>query len=258
MNYLISGTRGEGKSTLSLWLAQKFASTVIIIDPRGTFDGTGITVYNLDELWDELRTKKYMETDPPSPIIFRPDGKFELTPIMSMLFPAYFAGFKGKIAIIVDEARQFQSPHWIDDALDRVVRQAPIERVLVIQNTHQLQDWNPATKSVMDDIFIFRQIGKQAIKSTAEQTNDEVAELARNLPEHHLIHYWFNRRSAAQLESEDKKRGELNLTTNYSVWDDPDRWYVPLPNVNGEPSNSQALHDVYEGENRLERETENE
>lgn len=199
MNVIISGTRGEGKSTLSLWIARMFADTVVIWDPRGTFSACGIECNDVDELFDALDDKRYLPTNKslpkPLPLVLRCD---DITPAMfgdamRRIFPSYFR-FKGKIAIIIDEARELQSPHWIEPQLNRLIRQHPMDRVAIIQNTHQLMDWNSATKSVTDDVYLFRQTGPRNKKVLDEHFGSEVADVVMELPKHHIVHCWFDNR----------------------------------------------------------------
>lgn len=225
MNVIISGTRGEGKSTLSLWIARQFADTVVIWDPRGTFSRCGIECHDVDELFDAFDDKRYLPNDEnglsrPMPLVLRCE---DITPAMfgdamRRIFPTYFR-FKGKIAVIVDEARELQSPHWIEPQLNRLLRQHPMDRVAIIQNTHQLMDWNSATKSVTDDIYIFRQTGPRNHKVCTEHFGSEVADIAMSLPKHHIVHCWFDNR---------------NTEKPWELMSDPSVWYEQIsetPNV---------------------------
>lgn len=227
MNIVVSGTRGEGKSTLSLYLARQFADTIVIVDPRGTYSAVGIECFDVDELLDHIDEQDYLPSKDngitrPLPLVMRFDGP---TPAMFSdvavrLFPLYFR-FKGKVAIVIDEARELQSPHWIDEQLNRLVRQGPMSRLCVIQNTHQMMDWNSATKSVTDDFYIFRQLGPRNYKVMSEHFGPDIAEIAANLPLHHLVHCYFDRRNGSDQTHE--------------IWDDPSVWYEPISNESNKP-----------------------
>lgn len=218
MNEIIVGTRGEGKSTLSLHVARKFSDTIVIWDPRGTFSNVGIECHDVDEVFDHFYDRSYLPTKEngltrPSPLVLRCE---DVTPAMfgdaaRRIFPAYFT-FRGKIALIIDEARALQSPHWIEPQLDRLIRQHPLDRVMIVQNTHQLMDWNSSTKSVTDDVYMFRQHGPRNYKVVCEHFGEEVAEIAANLPNHHLVHCWFSNRGGK----------------NFEVMSDPNIWYEAI------------------------------
>lgn len=215
MNIVICGTRGEGKSTLSLYLARQFSDTVVILDPRGTYSAVGIECFDLDDLFDALEDKTYLQSGKkPLPLVLRIDGP---TPELfgqaaARLFPAYFR-FRGKISLVIDEARELQSPHWIDPHLNRLVRQSPLDRVCIVQNTHQLMDWNSATKSVTSDFYLFRQLGPRNYTVVTDHFGGEIADIAAKLPKHHLVHCWFDRRD------DDK---------SFEVWDDPSKWFEQI------------------------------
>lgn len=212
MNTIVTGTRGEGKSTLSLWLAKQWSQTVVIFDPRGTFEGKGIEVDNTYDLLEHIYSQDYLDGESPAPLILNEDAPVAdvFGNAIRALFPAKFRGSEGRIAIVVDEARQLQSPHTIDEQLDRLIRQAPIQRVLTVQNTHQLMDWNSATKSVMDEVYLFRQVGPRNRVVAEEHFGPEVAEIVERLPRHHCVRCWFARKS-----DDDQM---------FEVWDNPERW----------------------------------
>jgi len=172
-------------------------------------------------LYEHLESKDYLRRDEKTgqwiaqPLVcgFEGDIGQWFSDLVATIFPPKFRGFEGKISLIVDECRDLQSPHTINPALNRLVRQAPIPRVLIAQNTHQLQDWNSASKSVMDELYLFRQQGPRNRALVTEMCGEEVWDIVEKLPQHHCVRYWFKRNG-------DEKQWE--------IWDKPEKWYVPI------------------------------
>lgn len=227
MNVLISGTRGEGKSTLALFLARQWGPTVVFFDPKGNVSA-GIVVYSPDDLLEHLEKEDYILKDGYTtlPLIYRADKPHEeaFTEMAEALFPRRFEGYKGKIAVIVDEANELQSPHTIVPQLRRIVAQAPADKVMVIQATHSISEWNNKCRSTMDELFLFRQIGPRNYTLVQEYCGTEVADIVcdESFPQHHCVQFFFGRRDGKQ----------------FIVRDKPEEWFAPLTS-NEEPTENE-------------------
>jgi hypothetical protein len=235
MNTLVCGTRGTGKSTLALKLANDWGGTVVIFDPRGSYASTGVQCATVDELIEHLRENDYVDDEGVAvPLVFHPDADPEesFTQLCAALFPPQFVGFRGRIALLVDESRNLQGPNSICPALDRLVGQAPRDDVLVIQTTHEIKEWNSKSKSVMDEVYLFYQVGPQNYDRIADLCGDEVAETVQGFKPrsrkdpilHHCVHYSFREQLRDDGES-------------WVVIDDPRQWYIPLGEQNRLPGN---------------------
>jgi hypothetical protein len=235
MNFLVCGTRGTGKSTLALYIAKKFGGTVIVYDPRGSYSQAGIQVESAQQLQKHLEDQDYItEKGEIIPLVYHVDSDPEesFNELCRVIFPAQFRGFSGRVALVVDESRNLQSSHFINDQLNRAVGQAPLEDVLIIQTTHEIKEWNSKSKSVMDQMFLFYQIGPKNCELVKEFCGEEVAQLisvefrpksGTDPKRHYCVRYCFNH------IFEDGKQWE--------VWDDPEMWYTPLGEQNRLPGN---------------------
>jgi len=209
---LCCGTRREGKTTLALYLARAWSPTIVVWDPRGSImkmlgAGNYVEVHSGSELREQLETGEYLRDGVARILIFRSESENAFQELCDTLFPPYFEGYSGGIVLIVDEAGTLQSPHQIHSGLNRVIGQCP-DTVLVIQTTHMISEWHGKSRSCMNEMFLFRQVGSRNWQVVAENCGDDVAEQTRNLPPHHLVHFYFDRRDGEQWE----------------LWDDPTVW----------------------------------
>lgn len=208
---LCCGTRREGKTSLAIHLARQWSPTNIAWDPRGSISkilgpGQFVEVRTPDELREQLESGAYLEPTP-KVLIYRSESEEGFQELCDVLFPPFFEGYEGGLALIVDEAGTLQTAHAIHPALNRVIGQCP-DSVLVVQTTHMISEWHGKSRSCMNEMFLFRQVGSRNWTVVAENCGDDVAEQTRNLPPHHLVHYWFDRREGLQWE----------------LWDDPSVW----------------------------------
>jgi hypothetical protein len=233
MNCLVCGTRKTGKSTLALFLASQWGGTVVIFDPRGSYRGVGIQCPDIDSLMQHLEDMDYIENGIPCPLVYHVDADAEksFADLCARLFPPRFEGWSGRIALIVDESRNLQSHQFISPTLDRLVGQAPIDDVLVIQTTHEIKEWNSKTKSVMDEVYLFYQVGPQNYSRIEELCGTDVADQVQDFAPHSkddpVLHHYV-RYSFREFFDEGRQ---------WELCDDPRIWYIPLGAQNRLPGN---------------------
>jgi hypothetical protein len=229
VNAIEVGTRESGKSTLALWLGLEHSRATFCWDPRNMFDGE--LVRTGEELQDVIDARPWEDVEryPKGyvthfvPFLQNPETGIrnaEFEEFLAVLFPPDFR--YRSFSCILDEANKFQTYQTMNPYLDRVLRQAP-RNILVVQTTHSLQDYNRASKDLMDDLYIFRLKGR-SLDAMVEYVDgsEELRETVATLPHYHLVHYQFGWHEGAEFE----------------VWGDPGVWYVPLS------QNGQAVQDA--------------
>lgn len=220
-NIICCGRREEGKTSLAIAIAKQRHSAVIAFDPRAMI--VGVPVYGVDDLEEVIKDGTWKE----HVISYRFDSgevDVELEELCDFLFPPRFT--KGAFALVVDEAgsRKIQTFNSINPALDRAVRQHPTKppqfAVTIIQTSHRLADFHGASKSLMDELYIFNTSSPRDLMALEEHTQmPEVSEIVRELPKHHCVRYLYARQEAGIAQ--------------YEVWDDPAAWYIPATNQSG-------------------------
>lgn len=223
MNILIIGRRGEGKSTLSYYVAQRIQSRVkahtpIIFDPKRTFSLIPHTS-DIDEFDDLLVTRGIPA------IAYQPFASIgdngsadEVSDEFDRFFDAlgieYHLGVRenasrpnlGPIVLVVDEAWFLQGGARANTKLERLVRLADSKNFYLIQASHRPKDYSTRIRAQVDELFIFRQWLEEDIEILREWCGDEVAELARSLKPHEVIRYEIH-------------------TSKWELWNDPRGWY---------------------------------
>jgi hypothetical protein len=240
MNILICGTRGVGKSTLALHIAKGWNGTTVIFDPRGSFDRAGIPCYSTEEMMEHLESGDYAQGGEPVPLVVRVDGPPAIVfdDMCANLFPHQFRGWRGRLALIVDESRNLQSSHQIQPSLDRIVGQAPINDVLIIQTTHEIKEWNSKCKSVMDECLLFYQKGPMNYKRIEDLCDTDCADAVEALKprgdddprKHWFIRYSFSRMFGGR---------------EWILCDDPTVWHSELGQQNRLPGNREEETDEF-------------
>jgi hypothetical protein len=196
---------------LAIHLARQWSPTIVAWDPRGSIakllgSDESIEIHTPQELTEQLESGEYLEPEPRI-LVYRSESEDGFEELCNVLFPPYFEGFQGGIAVIVDEAGTLQSAHSINPALNRIIGQSP-DTVLVVQTTHMISEWHGKSRSCMNEMFLFRQVGARNFQVVAENCGEDVALECENLSPHHCVHYWFDRREGLQWE----------------VWNDPSLW----------------------------------
>jgi hypothetical protein len=117
----------------------------------------------------------------------------------------------GDYVLIIDEASYLQNAHWMHPALDRLVRQAP-QDIVVIQTMHRPADAHMLVRSLATDYFWFFIDQARNLEAVRESWGDDVAEIVAHLPVYHVLHFWV----------------DVGGVRRWAVWDDPSVWYVPI------------------------------
>jgi hypothetical protein len=210
MNINIVGQREEGKTTLALYLARQHNPAVIVFDPRGNIEGA--VVWGPDEMEQAIQERVYED----EPIVYRYDSEDpdeEFSDFCMVLFPPRFP--RGGFSVVIDECNMLQNANSIHPALRRAIKQHPTKpperSVAIIQTTHVLGEFNSKSRSLMNELYMFRIQGVRDLKVVEEHTgNQQVAEIVKNLPQHHCVRYLYSRQAEGKPE--------------YYVWSDPTVW----------------------------------
>lgn len=240
MNIGVIGRRGEGKSTLAIFLARRIqktvqAHTIVIFDPKRTFRSIPHT--NDLEVFDELLVSpKY------SAIAYQPyprtaeevqagvAGEFEN--FCDALGIEKHLGDEnpsrpslGPVVIVVDESWLLQKAQNVNPWMEKLVRLADSKKLFLIQLAHRPGDFAPRVSAQLDELFIFRQFLPNDLDVIEEMAGPEVAQMASELQPHHLIRF------------------EVSSGTS-EVWKEPRAWYSDISdessgdNKNEQPSTS--------------------
>lgn len=205
---LILGRRRQGKSTLALALAASKGS-VVIYDPNGVFSR-----YATTSAPDRILTE--LEKGRERVIVFRPRFEFkedDFEALCLVLWPLdsdkpRFQDY----SIIVDEASCIQTPSRIHPQLERLLRLAPRD-VLIIQTAHRLVDTHRLSRALATDVFLFHNgSGKDLELIATEFESEDLRNAVAGLGEYEVAHYTI---------LQGGKRA-------FWVWKRPGAWYLPL------------------------------
>jgi hypothetical protein len=209
VNVCIIGRRGQGKSTLSRYLAMK-KRTVIIFDPNANFD-EGYVALNITEFQEWLYSQKPAQGQ--CVCVFRPRTGKGLTEDFALMIEMLWQ--MEDFCLIVDEASSVQGSHALHEKLELVIRQAPRTGPgawWLIQSTHRITDFHNLSRSLSSDVFIFQTTNVRDLDMIEEQFGPAVRETVQHLGEYQCVHCW----------------GEKNGEQKSEIWADPQMWFVPL------------------------------
>jgi hypothetical protein len=240
VNILIIGRRGEGKSTLSYYVARRIqqrvnAHTPIIFDPKRTFSAIPHTS-DIEE-FDEMLVTPGIPAIAYQPFASVGDNESsdEVSDEFDRFFDAlgieYHLGVRenpsrpnlGPIVLVVDEAWFLQGGSRANTKLERLVRLADSKNFYLIQASHRPKDYSTRIRAQVDELFIFRQWLEEDIEILREWCGDEVADLARSLKPHEVIRYEIH-------------------TAKWEHWNDPRGWYRA---ISGEPNGNADARDTF-------------
>jgi hypothetical protein len=216
MNTIILGGRCEGKTHLAIFLAYQSYPGVIIFDTRSMVQGC--VVWSVQELDEAIKEEKWKE----GVLVYRPkspDLEAEFSELCRYIFdPPRFP--KGRFSFILDEAATQQSAHSVGTELEQVIRQHPLQDILIIQTSHSLQDWHRTSRDLVNEMYVFQSQGRSLI-AIGEYwgMDDEQMNQVETLPQHHCIRF-FGRNEA-------------------ELWNKPEVWYIPVFTQEQEASNAQ-------------------
>jgi len=197
MNALIMGRRFQGKTTLALHLAHKHGGGIAIFDPR-----------RMIRAWPESSTSNFrrfremIESADHPLVVYQPvvDTEAEFSEFGEYLWT------RTGLVIFVDEAALIQKAGKPNLILDRYVRTAD-QDVWLIQTLHRPSDAAVTCRALASDWYIFRTHQENDLEAIVDRCGQEVADLARNLPQHHLIHW-------------------NDETATFELWQKPMEWYT--------------------------------
>lgn len=216
MTALFIGERGEGKTSLALFLAMNLTQVTIVFEPKPdeTTEGIGEYVYNPQELVEKLTHA--FDTGARSIIFYVPpddvkEGFTEFCDVLKSDDPRIRYSFGG-ITIVIDEAWMLMSANSSHPDLERMLRLAPRlgEHVInVFVLAHRPRDINGRTHTLNDHLYIFRTSEEKDLDVIRENWSESIAEEAQGFEDgsHHLVHY-------------DKTKKVVE------VWNDPSRWDI--------------------------------
>lgn len=225
-NLGIIGRRGEGKSTLALFIALRMqktlrAHTIVIFDPKRTFKNVDHT--NDLEVFDDLIEKPSAS----GAIAYQPYQRHsdsdetigiqeEFENFCDALGIEKHLGDErpsrpdlGPVILIVDEAWLLQGGSQINPWMEQLVRLADLETFFLIQLAHRPGDFSPRVRAQLDELFIFRQFLPADLKVIEEMAGPEVASLVENLPSHHVIDFHVH-------------------SGKFENWNEPRNWFIDI------------------------------
>lgn len=221
MNIAVMGRRGMGKSTLARFIAERIkirrnAHTILIFDPKRTFQAIPHTS-DLGEFEEMITDTDFQE------VAYQPLGIDEESRDMDAEFDAFFRALGveyhlglgeqsprknlSPVVLIVDEAWLLQQRGSMNPNLANLVRLADSENFYLIQAAHRPSDFGTATRSQLDEIYLFRQWLASDLDIIREWAGDDIAEKVATLPRFHVIRYEIG-------------------TQTFEVWDKPEAWYL--------------------------------
>lgn len=220
MTALFIGERGEGKTTLALFLAMQATRVVLVFEPKpdDTTEGMGVYVYSPAELVEELH--RVSETGEQQVIFFVPpddvsEGFSLFCDVLKSDDPRIRYSYGG-MTIIIDEGWMLMSSNSSHKDLERMLRLAPRagEHVInVFVLAHRPRDINPRTHSLNEHLYVFRVSEQKDLEVLEENWTARIPETVSQFGDgsHHLVHYDKNRKVV-------------------EVWDQPEVWKISPEN----------------------------
>jgi hypothetical protein len=213
MTTLIVGERGEGKTTLAMWLARQRSAVTLIFEPKmdETIDrferehGAQV-VFNSGELYEALQDAKSKSE---SMIFFVPgedvtEGFEDFIETIKSKNPRLAYCFGG-VTIVIDEAWALMTANSSHRELERLLRIAPrngegIIHVIVL--AHRPSDINNRTHMFTDELFIFRTTEEPDLEKLDDRWNPNISPIVSAFPDggHMVLHYNKNNRQLEQWQ----------------------------------------------------------
>lgn len=194
---LIFGRRRQGKSTLAFALARSLKNRTVIFDPNAQFSSF-TSIDNYDDLIDALVAEQPVIRY--APLSSRPADEWPDFADIVWQFRDY--------ALIIDECSVIQSASYVDDKLERFLRRAP-DDVVIIQTTHRPVDTNKLSRQLATDVFCFQTRMKADLEMMRSDFSPDMPGAVQNLPEYHVLHYW----------------GGRGGNYEHVIWNNPKDWY---------------------------------
>jgi hypothetical protein len=236
VNYGLVGRRGEGKTTLALYLGRRIRRQLeghctVFFDPKRSLRAIRST-----SDYDEL--SEIMESGQIEEVAFVPPFAFNSEEPPKHIVQESFVGFVQTLAIeehlgsreparenlsaiviAIDEAWNLQDAREMQPHLAGLVRLADKDKVFLIQATHRPAEFSTTYRAQVDVWFLFRQWLPADLDVIEESCGQEVREIVARLPRHHVVRYEVN-------------------SGSFAVWSDPAAWYSPISESESEHENS--------------------
>jgi hypothetical protein len=177
MNVLIFGVRGDGKSTLAFYLAEKTGRAIAIYDVSHRFRAWPESIARTPEEFEDLSERLRLVVYQPQEDAFKEFGEFS-----EILWDR-------ELTLILDEASELQEPQSRHDWLHKWIRMHPLETTDVIQTLHAPADAWARCRSLANDWYVFRMWRPNDLKAIAEHCGDETALEVTKLEKHFYIHF---------------------------------------------------------------------
>jgi len=215
VNALVLGIRRQGKSTLSLRLAQARASTTVIFDPNEQF--RNFPAVDVNDVEEALQATVPEKGHRDRPAVVRVVPELEPESCFDTLSETLWTGRWDDMTLIVDEANTVQTANQINGNLERILRRAPAA-FHTIQTSHRIVDFHRISRSVsITDVFAFRSVQVGDIKRMGEEIDDRMVGVLPTLGKYEVAHWWIDQGGYRAL----------------SVWRRPEEWYVDIGRPDG-------------------------
>lgn len=212
MTTLVIGERGEGKTSLALYLAQKRSSVVLVFEPKADESVAMCDfVYSDSELDESLEKAK---SDKKALVAFVPtqdtyEGFSEFISVVRSPNPRIGYAFGG-VSIVIDEAWCLMNAKTSHPELENLLRLAPRVPPNVINVfvcAHRAADINRRTHFFSDEIFIFRTTEVDELETLEKKWHPSIPHYVSAFPdgEHHAAQYNKN-------------------TKALTIWKNPEIW----------------------------------
>jgi hypothetical protein len=220
MNALVIGVRRQGKSTVSIAVAQSQSKTTVIFDPNEQFRNFPAIDVNAVEpalvaAAEDQRGRHVIRVVPEG-------GEKEIQDSFGQLTDVLW-GWED-LTLIIDEASTVQAPSIIHDNLNRILRRAHAS-FHTIQTSHRITDFHRLSRSVsLSDVFAFRTVQSGDIKRMGEEVDGRLVAILPTLGLYEVAHWWI------------RPGGDFAI----SVWRDPEEWYIDIGRDKGDQKNIDA------------------
>ncbi len=209
------GRREQGKTTLAYFVALKMP-TRVVFDPRKQFKTSQTISLDGMGLYEELDSKAEVIVQP----VFGVQEVFRQTCDEVMQWITDNPG--EPVALLVDEARFVDTPSFIPDSFDFLMRCTSREDMNIIMTAHRPVDISVDIRAIADFWAIFHTTQEHDLKVIAERCGNEVADIVAALPPRHVV-MWDD------------------STGTYNVYREPDKWFADIKFLRPVPAEGKVI-----------------
>ncbi len=216
MNSLIEGRRGLGKTTLAQIVALQTNPNILGFDPNNQLRNASFRTSDLKELEGYLDDSQHIDESFFASYIPQGDVEAEWDRFAAIAWQF------GDYSLIVDEAHRLQTPQYVNEWLDKFIRQAPRRErgddlpIDIIQTFHRPIDVNGIVLSQADYAYIFRQTKKRDLEYLEKEFDIAVANAVQTL-------------RTPETDPPGRDVIKLNVVTGeYELIDDPATWFINI------------------------------